>query len=48
MTMALRVSPETVAVKDIKRAARLIAAFIWALDGKTLDKVWLDDDGEET
>lgn len=37
---------ETVSVKDIKRAARLIAAFIWTLDAGTLDKVWLDNDEE--
>jgi tetrahedral aminopeptidase len=35
---------ETVAVKDIERAARLIAAFVWTLDGETMDHVWLDED----
>lgn len=35
---------EIVAIKDIQRAARLIAGFIWTLDSETMNQVWLDEE----
>jgi endoglucanase len=37
---------EIASVKDIERAARIIAAFIETLDDSTLDQVWLDGEDE--
>lgn len=38
---------EIVALKDIQRAARLIAGFIGTLDGETMERVWLDEADED-
>jgi endoglucanase len=38
---------EIVALKDIQRAARLIAGFIGTLDGDTMDRLWLDEAEDE-
>ena len=35
---------EVVALKDIQRAARLIAGFVWTLDSETMSQVWLDEE----